>query len=160
MFNWKNTEYNVILFYSWRIILIVILLKVVTYSWDDLFWKDRLQTSLYFCAFKYARAVKRKVWNEAENRERYGRVRLARFARVSLLRHALPISLLILRKKLTVLQSRRIVKWAWLRPRHDGTSSRERERYSIDEKIWFVFRSHSDEEEFYGFDWVCKQLTF
>ena len=37
----------------------------------------------------------------------YGRVRLARFARVRLLRHALPISLLILRKKpTTVLQSR------------------------------------------------------
>ena len=33
------------------------------------------------------------------------RVRLARFARVRLLRHALPISLLILRKKTTVLQS-------------------------------------------------------
>ena len=32
-------------------------------------------------------------------------VRLARFARVRLLRHALPISLLILRKKPTVLQS-------------------------------------------------------
>ena len=37
----------------------------------------------------------------------YGRVRLARFARVTLLRRALPISLLILRKKKpTVLQSR------------------------------------------------------
>ena len=65
----------------------------------------RLQNSPYFCVFKYARAVKPKVWNEAENRERdwretpVGRVRLARFARVSLLRHALPISLLILRKK-------------------------------------------------------------
>ena len=35
----------------------------------------------------------------------YGRVRLARFARASLLRHALPISLLILRKKPFVLQS-------------------------------------------------------
>ena len=33
------------------------------------------------------------------------RVRLARFARIRLLRHALPISLLILRKKPTVLQS-------------------------------------------------------
>ena len=32
-------------------------------------------------------------------------MRLARFARVRLLRHALPISLLILRKKPTVLQS-------------------------------------------------------
>ena len=71
----------------------------------------RLQNSPYFCVFKYARAVKQKVWNEAENREREwgetldGRVRLARFARVRLLRHALPISLLILRKKPTVLQS-------------------------------------------------------
>ena len=61
--------------------------------------------------FKYARAVKQKVWDEGENRERdwgktpHTRVRLARFARVKLLRHALPISLLILRKKPTVLQS-------------------------------------------------------
>ena len=46
---------------------------------------NRLQNSPYFCVFKYARAVKQKVWNEAENRERdwgeklkilYGRVRL------------------------------------------------------------------------------------
>ena len=61
--------------------------------------------------------VKQKVWNETENRERdwgvfllqphmpYGCVRLARFACVRLLRHALPSSLLILRKKPTVLQS-------------------------------------------------------
>ena len=71
----------------------------------------RLQNSPYFCVFKYARAVKQKVWNEAENRERdWGetlkrRVRLACFARVRHLRHALPISLLNLRKKPTVLQS-------------------------------------------------------
>ena len=51
----------------------------------------RLQNSPYFCVFKYARAVKQKVWNEAENREPHTPVRL--------LRHALPISLLILRKK-------------------------------------------------------------
>ena len=31
--------------------------------------KRRLQNSPYFCVFKYARAVKQKVWNEAENRE-------------------------------------------------------------------------------------------
>ena len=52
--------------------------------------------------------------SKAENRERdwgetphtpVGRVRLARFARIRLLRHALPISLLFLRKKPTVLQS-------------------------------------------------------
>ena len=79
----------------------------------------RLRNSPYFCVFKYARAVKQKVWNEAENRERnwgetlkntphspHTRVRLARFARVRLLRHALPISLLILEKKRTVLQSK------------------------------------------------------
>ena len=30
----------------------------------------RLQNSPYFCVFKYGRAVKQKVWNEAENRER------------------------------------------------------------------------------------------
>ena len=58
---------------------------------------NRLQNSLYFCIFKYVRAVKQKVWNKAENTP-YGRVRLAHFARVRLLRHALPISLLILRK--------------------------------------------------------------
>ena len=58
----------------------------------------RLQNSLYFWVFKYARVVKQKVWNEAENRER-DLGRLARFSRVRLLRHALPISLLILRKK-------------------------------------------------------------
>ena len=80
------------------------------------------EKSPYFCVFKYARAVKQKVWNEAEIRERdwgetlkirffFSRltrptgVRLVRFARVRLLRHALPISFLILRKKTTVLQS-------------------------------------------------------
>ena len=76
--------------------------------------KLRLQNSPYFCVFKYARAVKQKVRNEAENRERdWGETlkirfffsRLTRFARIRLLRHALPISLLILRKKPTVLQS-------------------------------------------------------
>ena len=30
----------------------------------------RLQNSPYYCVFKYVRAVKQKVWNEAENRER------------------------------------------------------------------------------------------
>ena len=30
----------------------------------------RLQNSPYFCVFKHPRAVKQKVWNEAENRER------------------------------------------------------------------------------------------
>ena len=83
------------------------------------------------------RAVKQNVSNKAENRERdwgetlkifslasHARVRLARFARARLLRHALPISLLVLRKKPTVLQSShyffrlavraRLVLLAWL----------------------------------------------
>ena len=38
-------------------------------------------------------------------------MRLARFARVRLLRHALPISLLILRKKAIVLQSNEYLVW-------------------------------------------------
>ena len=47
-----------------------------------------------------------RVNTESKTGERrYGRDRLARFARVRLLRHALPISLLVLRKKTTVLQS-------------------------------------------------------
>ena len=33
-------------------------------------WQNRLQNSSYFCVFKYGRAVKQKVCNEAENRER------------------------------------------------------------------------------------------
>ena len=66
----------------------------------------RLQNSPHFCVFKNTRAVKQKVWNEAENRERKARA----LRRMRLLRHALAISLLILRKKPTVLQS--IVKVA------------------------------------------------
>ena len=31
---------------------------------------SRLQNSPYFCVFKYVRAVKQKVWNDADNRER------------------------------------------------------------------------------------------
>ena len=72
---------------------------------------DHFTFSPYFCVFKYARTVKQKVWNEAENRERdcgrdaYGRVRLARFACVRLLRHALPSFFTDFEEKPTVLQS-------------------------------------------------------
>ena len=46
--------------------------------------KTRLQNSPYFCVFKYARAVKQKVWNEAENRERdWGETLKIRNCRVS-----------------------------------------------------------------------------
>ena len=51
--------------------------------------------------FAYSSKLKRSNENTP-----YGRVRLARFARVILLRHALLIFLLILRKKATVLQSK------------------------------------------------------
>ena len=37
---------------------------------DRVIFTPRLQNSQYFCVFKYARAVKQKVWNEAENGER------------------------------------------------------------------------------------------
>ena len=99
---------------------------LISYCVSDNTSVVRLQNSPHFCVFKYARAVKQKVWNEAENRERdwgetlkirflvllphtpYGRVRLTRFARARLFCHALPISLLILRKKTTVLQSNQL----------------------------------------------------
>ena len=47
---------------------------------------SRLQNSPCFCVFKYTRAVKQKVWNEAENTERdWGetiKIRTVRFAYV------------------------------------------------------------------------------
>ena len=82
-------------------------------------FRFRLQNSPYFSVFKYARAVEQKVWNEAENRE-------ACDARA--LRHALPISLLILRKKPTVLQSS--LDWVpslaliFVRAKHRGNINR------------------------------------
>ena len=64
----------------------------------------RLQNSPYFCVLKYARAVKQKVWNEAENREPdWGEtleIRTVRFAYVIFVQitrfsqpRAIPISL-------------------------------------------------------------------
>ena len=55
-----------------------------------LLWDCRLQNSPFFCVFKYARVVKQKVWNEAENRERDWRemlkIRTVRFAYVIFVR--------------------------------------------------------------------------
>ena len=81
----------------------------------------RLQNSPYFCVFKYARAVKQKVWNKAENRERdWGEtLKISFFSLASHARRACEArtlrahktltprftALLILRKKPTVLQS-------------------------------------------------------
>ena len=63
----------------------------------------KLQNSPFFCVFKQALAVKQKVWNEAENRERdWGgtlKIRLTRPTDSRASHHALPISLLILRQK-------------------------------------------------------------
>ena len=49
--------------------VVLVLLKVIL-GLQLLDEEGRLQNSPYFCVFKYARAVKQKVWNEAENRER------------------------------------------------------------------------------------------
>ena len=35
------------------------------------FFCGRLENSPYFCVFRYARAVKQKVWNEAERLSRF-----------------------------------------------------------------------------------------
>ena len=68
---------------------------------------ERLRNSPHFCVFKTARAVKQKVWNEAENRERDWGETLkigacearALRARKTLTPDFTRISLLILRKK-------------------------------------------------------------
>ena len=88
-------------------------------------------TSCENALFKYARVVKQKVWNESQNRERdWGETLKIRF--FSLASHALqackararrarktltprlPISLLILRKKPTVLQSNSTRKYFFM----------------------------------------------
>ena len=76
--------------------------------------------------FKYAPALKQKVWNEAENREQDWGERLGRDAMGvwglcgRLLHHTLPISLLILRKKMTVLQSNFFVRFFPTNPTCQG----------------------------------------
>ena len=95
--------------------------------------RSRLQNSPYFCVFKYARAVKQKVWNETENRERDWGETPKKYGFFSLASHVLRACearavrahktltprvtdfLLILRKKPTVLQSS--VAGAWMTPR-------------------------------------------
>ena len=76
----------------------------------------RSQNSPYFA---HARAVKKRSGKRLKTDSETGvgdgrarRVRLARFARVRLLRQALPISLLMLRKNPTVLQSSHAEKFA------------------------------------------------
>ena len=79
----------------------------------------RLQNSPYFLRIQVRASSQTKglerSWKQRA-RLQYERVRLARFARVRLLRHALPISWLILRKKPTVLQSTRHLNWSQVRP--------------------------------------------
>ena len=48
----------------------VVTLFVSTLNGFQLRHNFRLQNSPNFCVFKYARAVKQKIWNEVENRER------------------------------------------------------------------------------------------
>ena len=90
----------------------------------------RLQNcpSADFGVFKYAWAVTQKVWNEAENGV-WG-------SRVFLLRHALPTTLLILRKKQIALQSNilDIYDTAWsdqIRSDWSRLYGREQENFKI-----------------------------
>ena len=77
----------------------------------------RLQNSPYFLRIQVRASSQTKGLERSwKQRARLGRVRLARFARVRLLRHALLISWLILRKKPTVLQSTRHLNWSQVRP--------------------------------------------
>ena len=71
--------------------------------------KFRLQNSPYFCVFKYARAVKQKVWNEAETRERdWGETLHAR----KTLTPRFPDFFTDLEKKSTILKSNRnLIRW-------------------------------------------------
>ena len=54
----------------------------------------------------------------------------------------------------------RMVKWARLRAWHYFWQMVTLEHQRFSDKIWFVIQSDSEEEEFYGFDRVCKQLIF
>ena len=56
----------------------LIIYSCIYYVFTQSYFEDRLQNSPYFCVFKYARAVKQKVCNEAEAAE-------ARFAHARLL---------------------------------------------------------------------------
>ena len=67
---------------------------------------NKLQNSPYFCVFKYTRAVKQKVWNEAKNRERNWGETLFFFLSPHTRYGRVGLALLILRKKTTVLQSK------------------------------------------------------
>ena len=46
------------------------ILNILSTIMHACYFQSRLQNCPYFCVFKHARAVKQKVWNEAENRER------------------------------------------------------------------------------------------
>ena len=77
---------------------------------DCFWWGSSLDCkTVRICAYssKREQSNKRSGTRLKTDREHtpYGRVRLGRFARVGLLLHALPISLLILREKPTLLQS-------------------------------------------------------
>ena len=74
--------------------LFVIFLVLLHYQYFDINslrrQNYRLQNSAYFCVFKYGRAVKQKVWNEAENSERdWGETLKMRIGFFSLASHAL-----------------------------------------------------------------------
>ena len=67
----------------------------------------RLQNSPYFCVFKYARAIKQKVWNKTENRERGSRASRAKDSYATCYRFLY----WFWEKKSTVLQSMQVIFW-------------------------------------------------
>ena len=67
---------------------------------------NKLQNSPYFCVFKYTRAVKQKVWNEAKNRERNWGETLFFFSLASHALRACGACFTDFEKKTTVLQSK------------------------------------------------------
>ena len=78
--------------------------------WGNQCWRRKmLAFSLAVKSLLNSKTVRIFVYSskreQSNKRSGMSRVRLARFTHVILLRHALPISLLILRKKPTVLQS-------------------------------------------------------
>ena len=91
--------------------LFVIFLVLLHYQYFDINslrrQNYRLQNSAYFCLFKYGRAVKQKVWNEAENSERdWGETLKMRIGFFSLARFANFVD----KKKFTLIIENKYIK--------------------------------------------------
>ena len=115
-------------------------------------WLDCNTVRIFACSSTREQSNKRsgtRLRTESETGERrYGRVRLARLARVRLLRHALPISLLILRRKPTVLQSMmwqnvilfNLVPSLYSHHKHENTDVSTCEKFKF---VWWNWRGQN-----------------